>query len=190
VTPSGCPRSGFGLARWNVGLAVLHLVQAVAVHALASSFAITLTVAYPTGPPGSELSAPEPPVDIRVGIAVAAFLALAALGHLLTGTVVRGRYERGLHQGINRFRWVEYSARATIMVLLIAMYTGITAITAVIAVAGANVGADTVPASSPASSSRSSCSSSALRSTSGCSTARSAGGPSTRSGRRSTCCSA
>ncbi len=129
-----------GLRRWNVGLAALHGVQAVAVLLLASGFAITLTSAFPTGPPGSDLPAPQPLVDVRVGLAVALFLGLAAVDHLLTGTVLRGRYERGLRAGVNRFRWVEYSVSATIMLLLIAAYCGITGITAVIALAGANVG--------------------------------------------------
>ena len=129
-----------GLARWNVALAVLHAAQAVAVLVLASSFAITLTSAFPTGPPGSDVPAPEPLVDVRVGVAVAVFLGLAALDHLLTGTVLRGRYERDLQAGLNRFRWVEYSLSATLMVLLVATYAGITGISALIGIAGANVG--------------------------------------------------
>ena len=129
-----------GLARWNVALTVLHAVQAVAVLVLASGFAITLTAAFPTGPPGSAVPAPEPLVDVRVGVTVAVFLGLAALDHLLTGTVLRGRYERDLQRGLNRFRWVEYSFSATLMLLLIAAYSGITGITAMIGLAGANVG--------------------------------------------------
>jgi hypothetical protein len=129
-----------GLARWNVGLAVLHAVQAVLVLVLATDFAITITSTFPVGPPGSDAPAPEPLLDVPVGPAVAFFLALAAVDHLLTGTVLRDRYERGLRQGINRFRWVEYSFSATVMVLLIGSYAGLTDITTVIAVAGANVG--------------------------------------------------
>ncbi len=127
------------LSRWNLGLTVLHAAQAVAVLVLASSFAIPLTTAYPAGPPGTDLPAPSNAVDISIGVAVAVFLALAALDHGLTATVLRGRYESDLRAGINRFRWIEYSLSATIMVLLIAMYAGITQVTAVIAIAGANV---------------------------------------------------
>ncbi len=76
---------------------------------------------------------------MRVGWAIAAFLLLAALDHGLTGTVLRGRYEAGLRAGINRFRWVEYSVSATIMIVLIGFYNGITDLGAVIAVIGANV---------------------------------------------------
>jgi FtsH-binding integral membrane protein len=52
---------------------------------------------------------------------------------------MRGGYERDLARGINRFRWVEYSVSATIMVLVICFYNGITGISALIAIAGANV---------------------------------------------------
>jgi hypothetical protein len=127
------------LRRWNVGLAVLHLVQAVAVVVLASDFAITVTSSFPAGPPGTEVPPPEPLFDVRIGVAIAVFLGLAALDHLLTATVSRDTYERDLRRGINRFRWVEYSFSATIMLVLIAFYNGITGIDAVIAIVGANV---------------------------------------------------
>ena len=106
---------------------------------LASDFAITITSAFPAGPPGTEVPAAEPLFDVRIGVAIAVFLALAALDHLLTATVARGRYEADLRRGRNRFRWLEYSVSATIMVLLICFYAGITGISAVIAIAGANV---------------------------------------------------
>ena len=127
------------LRRWNLGLTVLHIAQAVAVLVLASDFAITVTSSFPTGPPGTAPSAPEALFDIPIGAAVALFLALAALDHLITATVGRRTYEGDLRRGINRFRWVEYSFSATLMVVLIASYSGITEITAVIGIAGANV---------------------------------------------------
>lgn len=129
-----------GLRRWNLGLAVLHLVQAVAIVFIASDFAITVTSSFPAGPPGSEVPPPDALFDVRIGWAIAVFLGLAALDHLLTATAVRGTYEADLRRGINRFRWVEYSFSATLMVVLIAFYFAITDITAVIAIAGANVG--------------------------------------------------
>lgn len=128
-----------GLRRWNVVLAVLHAAQAVAVLVLATDFAITLSNSFPTGPPGSRVADPTSAFDVPIGAAIALFLALAALDHGLTGTVLRGRYERDLQAGINRFRWVEYSVSATIMVLLIAFYAGVTQLTAIIAIIGANV---------------------------------------------------
>ena len=127
------------LRRWNLGLTVLHLVQAVSVVVLASDFAITVTASFPAGPPGSDVPPPESLFDVPIGAAIAAFLALAALDHLLTATIGRGTYERDLRGGINRFRWVEYSFSASIMVALICLYSGITGIAALIAILGANV---------------------------------------------------
>jgi hypothetical protein len=127
------------LRRWNLGLTMLHAAQAVAVVVLASDFAIELSTAYPDGPPGSRLPQPSATFDVPIGTAVAAFLALAALDHGLTATVLRTRYERDLKRGINRFRWMEYSLSATIMILLIAFYAGITQLTAAIAIIGTNV---------------------------------------------------
>ncbi len=146
MTPTETVASGVtderlaNLRTWNLGLTVLHAAQAVLILVLASDFAITVTSTYPQGPPGTRLAEPSGLFDVRIGVAIAVFLALAALDHLLTATVARDTYERDLRRGINRFRWVEYSFSATLMVLLIASYSGITDITAVIAVAGANVG--------------------------------------------------
>ncbi|GAA4692811.1 heliorhodopsin HeR [Nocardioides nanhaiensis] len=128
-----------GLRVWNLALAVLHLAQAVAVFVLATDFAIAITRSLPTGPPGSTPASPEAFLDLPIGAAVALFLALAALDHLLTATVLRRTYETDLRAGINRFRWLEYSFSATIMVVLIALYSGVDGISALIAVAGANV---------------------------------------------------
>ena len=124
---------------WNLGLAGLHLAQAVAILVLAGDFAITVTSQFPEGPPGSPPTGPEPLLDVRIGAAIALFLALAAVDHLLTATVARARYEDDLAAGVNGFRWIEYSVSATIMVVLIGFYSGITEITAVVAIAGANV---------------------------------------------------
>jgi hypothetical protein len=140
ATASGVtPERLAGLRRWNLGLTVLHVAQAVAVLVLASDFAVTVTSTFPQGPPGSVPPAPESLFDVRIGCAVAVFLGLAALDHLLIATVLRGRYEDDLRAGINRARWVEYSFSATLMVVLIALYCGITEVTALVGIAGANV---------------------------------------------------
>ena len=140
VTATGVDdRALRSLRGWNLALTVLHLVQAVAVVVLATDFAITITQSLPTGPPGSAIAAPEAVLDLPIGVAIATFLALAGLDHLLTATVLRGTYERDLRRGINRFRWVEYSFSATIMVVLIALYAGVVDVAALVGIIGANV---------------------------------------------------
>ena len=128
-----------GLRTWNVALAALHLAQAIAILVLTGSFKITVTSTVPDGPPGTRLPAAASVFKVPIGIAIFAFLLLAALDHFVTATAARNTYERDLKRGINRFRWVEYSVSATLMILLISMYAGITAIDALFAIIGCNV---------------------------------------------------
>ena len=128
-----------GLRRWNIALAVLHAAQALAVLLLASDFAITVIASYAQGPPGTDLADPESIVEVNIGAAIAAFLTLAAIDHLVTATVGRRRYESDLRRGLNVFRWVEYSVSATLMIVLIAFYNGIVEISALFGIIGANV---------------------------------------------------
>ncbi|MGA8208794.1 MAG: heliorhodopsin HeR [Nocardioidaceae bacterium] len=127
------------LRRWNVALTVLHAAQVVAILVLGGGFAITVTSSFPNGPPGSPPPAPSAVFDVSITLAIAVFLGLAALDHLLTGTLLRATYERALARQVNPFRWIEYSFSATIMIVLIGFYNGITEVTAVIGVIGANV---------------------------------------------------
>ena len=128
-----------GLRRWNLGLAVVHAAQGALILLLAGGFAITVTSSYPQGPPGTAAAAPSALFDVAIGPAVAVFLFLAAADHLLSSTLLRPAYEADLRRGINRLRWTEYSFSATIMIVLIGFYFGLTGITTVTAVIGANI---------------------------------------------------
>ena len=114
------PEQLAGLRRWNLGLSVLHAAQAALILVMASNFAITVTSTFPQGPPGTRLTTPEGLFNVAIGPAIAVFLLLAAFDHFATATFARHTYESDLGRGINRFRWVEYSVSATLMVLLIA----------------------------------------------------------------------
>ncbi|MFO7681418.1 MAG: heliorhodopsin HeR, partial [Chloroflexota bacterium] len=49
-----------------------------------------------------------------------------------------GRYQAGLRQQRNIFRWVEYSLSSSLMIVLIAQLVGIADVTALIAIFGVN----------------------------------------------------
>ncbi len=125
---------------WNLVLAALHAGQAAAIALLANDFAIPVTVSYLEGPPGSGLrSEPATLFEVPFGWAIAAFLFLAALDHLLVALpTVHRSYEQNLADEVNPARWYEYSLSASIMVVLIAMLTGIEEAAALIAIFGAN----------------------------------------------------
>lgn len=126
------------LRRDNAVACVVHLVQAVAVLALASSFALPVTAAYLQGPPGTPAAASEVLFEIATGAAVAGFLALSALAHLLVCTAWWSRYVGDLARNRNRARWVEYSISSSLMIVLIAQLVGITDIAALLALFGVN----------------------------------------------------
>lgn len=127
-----------GLRRYNLIAAAFHAAQAVAVVVLANDFAIPVTGTYLVGPPGSP-GETVPIFDVPIGLAVAGFLALSALFHLVVASPTSfRRYTEGLTAHHNYYRWVEYSLSSSLMIVLIAMITGITDIAALLALFGVN----------------------------------------------------
>ncbi len=123
----------------NIGVGLAHLAQGVVILLLANDFATPVTATFLGGPPGEGPGQLDVLTDIRIGPLVAAFLLLAAADHLLMAVPpVRARYERQVQAGRNVFRWIEYSVSASLMVVLIAMLTGISDIAALIAIFGVN----------------------------------------------------
>ncbi|MDO9496401.1 MAG: heliorhodopsin HeR [Nocardioides sp.] len=127
-----------GLRRLNIAAAVLHAAQAVAVVLLASDFALPVTASYLAGPPGTTPDDPVTLFDLSTGYAVAGFLALSAVAHLLVVTVWWRRYLRDLSRQRNAARWVEYSLSASLMMVLIAQLVGISDAVALLAIFGVN----------------------------------------------------
>ncbi len=76
---------------------------------------------------------------MRLGPAVALFLFLAAADHLLMAAPgINTWYNGMLASERNDARWIEYSVSASLMIVLIAMITGVSDIGALIAIAGVN----------------------------------------------------
>jgi hypothetical protein len=127
------------LRRWNLGVGALHAVQAVAILVLASAVSLPVTATYLTGPPGTgDYGGPASLLDLRIDVAVAVFLLLAAVDHLSVATWARDWYDRQVARGINPARWWEYSVSASLMIVLIAMLAGVREATALIALFGVN----------------------------------------------------
>ena len=123
----------------NVAMGALHALQGVAVVALANGFTLPVTAAYLEGPPGTVATDPTVLFDLSVAWGVAGFLFLSALFHwIIASPAFYNRYRAGLGQGRNYFRWVEYSLSSTLMVVLIAMLTGISDAAALVSIAGVN----------------------------------------------------
>ncbi|MBM3635161.1 MAG: hypothetical protein FJW99_07770 [Actinobacteria bacterium] len=134
-------RAAPNLRKWNVALAILHAAQGVAILLLSNGFSLGITIPYMTGPPGSPILGGDPVWQVPIATFVAIFLFLAALDHLLCALPGIDRwYIANLGRGTNPLRWWEYSVSASLMIVLIALVSGIDQSTALIALFGANVG--------------------------------------------------
>ena len=116
----------------HVGLAVTHFLQAVLVLGVASD--VVLDVTHEVGTTGAATL-----TSVSVGAAIAAYFLLAALNHGLSATLLNGLYESDLKLGRNRIRWAEFAVTAPILMLVIALYVGVTDVTALVVVAGATI---------------------------------------------------
>jgi hypothetical protein len=120
-------------------MGAFHAAQAAAVLWLSNDFTTPVTATYLTGPPGTQADDPTLLFDLPFAEGVAGFLALSALFHWLIVTPpFFDRYLRGLDEGRNHFRWVEYSLSSSLMIVLIAALTGITDAAALTALFGVN----------------------------------------------------
>ncbi len=123
----------------NLVVGLVHLVQAIAIAAISNDFKLPITGTYVAGPPGSEFTSPDVIWRVPIGYAVAFFLLLAAVDHLLMAAPgVWEWYRSNLADRINYARWTEYSISASVMIVLIAMVTGVSDVGAVIAIFGVN----------------------------------------------------
>lgn len=137
------PEESSRLFRLNLGIGLVHLAQAVAMFALSNDLAIPVTADFLDDDPVAVLQQggvvePTQVFDLPIGPAVAVFLLLAAIDHLLSAGPLRGRYENQLRQGRNDLRWFEYSISASLMLVLIAVFVGIWDLAALIGLFGVN----------------------------------------------------
>ncbi|REK36937.1 MAG: hypothetical protein DWQ20_05305 [Actinobacteria bacterium] len=124
---------------YNFVMGVLHAGQGVLVLALANDFTLPVIGTFMDGPPGVGTPTPEPLFDVSIAWGVAIFLFLSALAHfLIVAPGINDWYIRNLREKRNYARWIEYSLSSSIMVVLIALLTGIADIAALIALAGVN----------------------------------------------------
>jgi len=123
---------------WNVGVGLLLAVQALAIAFLTNGFTLPVTATFMDGPPGT---APKLHhlFDVQVGWGVFAFMAISAGAlFVIASPGVFEWYKRNLRHDRNYGRWIEYFFSASLMIVLIAMITGVSDIAALVAIFGVN----------------------------------------------------
>ena len=132
------PEPSFGRLRpYNLVMGALHALQGIAVVALSNDFALPVTAAFMEGPPGSPATT-EQLFTLPLGPAVAAFLFLSAAAHLIIAGPAWTWYRGHLAANRSYARWIEYSISSSLMIVLIAMITGIADVAALVAIGGVN----------------------------------------------------
>ena len=129
------------LRAFNAAVGVLLAAEAAYMLLASNDLVLPVTASFlrtdPVAVTGATL--PQVVLSLRIGPAVAVFLALAAADHLLVASPgVHGWYERGLARRANYARWTEYSVSASVMIVLIGLFAGIRDLAAVAAVFAAN----------------------------------------------------
>ena len=121
-----------GLVRFNLIMAGLHGLQALAVFLLSDPnrgiWNVTVNnLTLGTGSTPDKLvlaSATHDIFSVHLAYIVVAFFILSAVAHLFVATVYRKRYEADLKRGINKVRWIEYALSASTMMIGIALAIG------------------------------------------------------------------
>ncbi len=115
------------LKRFNLIMGILHLVQGAIMLVISNDFTLPVTRSYLEFDPATETLNPATVTifDLRIGPLVASFLFISAIAHLLIATVFYDKYVTNLKKGMNKYRWYEYSLSASVMIVIIAMLTGI-----------------------------------------------------------------
>lgn len=112
------------LKKFNAITAVIHFLQGILILILSSDFSVPIKSSYLTEESGKLFQETEVLFDVQLGPLIAVFLFLAALDHFLVATVRYEWYVENLKKHINYARWIEYSFSASLMIVIIAMLSG------------------------------------------------------------------
>lgn len=122
------------LVKFNVVMGILHAIQGVVILLISQESLREITSQYFVFNEATQSLdvASRTLFQVDIGPLVALFFFMSAFAHLYIATVGKESYVAGLKKGINKVRWYEYSASASLMIVLIAMLSGIFNIIALI----------------------------------------------------------
>ncbi len=122
-------------------MGIFHLFQAILMLLLSNNFTLPINTNFLQFNEFSKSLVPvtENIANIRIGPLVASFLFLSALAHITVSLPkIYQWYKKNLSRSINYARWWEYSISSSIMIVVIAMLTGIYDIGELILIFGLN----------------------------------------------------
>jgi hypothetical protein len=123
------------LRKYNLIMGAFHLIQAALILALSNDYSqpVRNSFLHYMSDTNTLKAITEDIVDLRIGPLVALFLLMSAIAHFVVASPwVFGWYVRNLRRGINYARWYEYAFSASLMIVLIAMLSGVYDVAALI----------------------------------------------------------
>jgi len=129
-----------GLRRFNLIMGFLHLVQGVFMIIVSNDTTYPIYTNFLNFDVATRTLTPNPQVayELPFGPAVALFLLLSAVAHLLLSTVAYPWYVKNLKKGMNPARFYEYALSSSWMIVLIGMLVGLQDLGALILIFGLN----------------------------------------------------
>jgi hypothetical protein len=115
------------LRLFNLAMGTLHLLQGGAMLLLSNDSTLPLRTTFLDSDPQREeiLTLTNTVFDLRLGPLVAVFLLISAAAHyLLASPVIYPWYVKNLKRHINYVRWYEYALSSSVMIVVIAMLSG------------------------------------------------------------------
>jgi len=116
------------LRKFNAIMGVFHFIQFVLIMVLSNDFASPITASYLKFDPATQSLGLKTSTiaEIRLGPLVALFLLISAIAHFsLASPWGYPWYVRNLKKHINYARWAEYALSSSVMIIVIALLTGI-----------------------------------------------------------------
>jgi hypothetical protein len=115
-----------GLRRFNAVMGVFHLAQFILMLVLSNDFGLPITTSYLRFDADALqlVQNPREIGELLIGPATAVFLLLSALAHFGLASFGYNWYVRNLKRHINRARWYEYALSSSLMIVIIAMLSG------------------------------------------------------------------
>ncbi len=120
------------LKRFNIVAGILHFVQGIVMVALGLSKAYNLDIytfylKFNVIPPNIQIG-PDPKILLTIGyigVAAALFPLMSAAAHFTIAFAKNKSYNDNLKKGMNPYRWYEYAISSSLMIFLIASFSGV-----------------------------------------------------------------
>jgi len=116
------------LRKFNAVMGFFHLIQFILMLVLSNDFTLSMTASYLKFDSITQrlVVNTDKILDIRLGPLVALFLLISAIAHFsLASPLGYPWYVKNLKKHINYARWYEYAFSSSVMIIVIAMLTGI-----------------------------------------------------------------